>query len=344
MMMDLDGEELPEPPADPAKVPGWGSCIHGTGVPVKGGSEYGKGEAAWADAPPSFVAHQWMGSASMCVPSVAWLATTLPAPDLADDAVIAAALRLPSDLRDVVLPGIVPPSLAARVCARMPRPRSGSVTSPTGSRRASTTANAVMDRVAGNGVPKKEPSLRNPVSLPSAAPRKVVVAAANCLAGGVFTTAAGPERFFPVSRRASVTELALPFKPTGAGTGSDAADSRTRSPLAGSSSARMLGGRPRVDSHGDELRVATGTRASGGGSSVGGVVLPAGSGGVSPDGWGRWKWLAVATAAQVAMGAAGDPLLVSSRDSEGAADADDYAGGSAASRIVSSLRNVLADS
>ena len=206
-----------------------------------------------------------------------------------------------------------------------------------------------MDRVAGNGVPKKQPSLRNPVSLPSAAPRKVVVAAANCLAGGVFTTAAGPERFFPVSRRASVSELMIPLGTgaSGGGSGGASAGSRTRKALSASSSTRMLEGRSHTPTNGGELRVATGTvaAASGGGSGAGAVALPAGSGGVSPDGWGRWKWLAVATAAQVAMGAAGDPLLAgANRDSDGAADADDYAGGSAASRIVSSLRNVLADS
>ena len=290
------GLDVEDSPPDPNRVPGWGSVLHATGVHGPG-SEYGTSLGSLMCAPPTYVAHLWMGSAQLCVPSVAWLAATSPDPDIITDSQIAAALRLPSDVTSVVLPATVPPSLAARLCSKMP---GGAASRPaSGSRTGITTADAVIDGM-GSPKSKKSVSARHPVSLPNNAPRKVVVAAANCLAGGVFTTG-GSQRFFPVSRRASITQL------------------------------------PVVEVGSAEPTSGHGVGISRRGSPPASVDVIERTG-VQPDLWGRWKWLAVCTATQVAMAASGDPLIDSNVDIDGAVDVNDFDGGSAASRMASSMR------
>ena len=178
-----------------------------------------------------------------------------------------------------------------------------------GRRHGHTTAEAVIDGMGNPKATKRDPSARNPINLPGSSHRKVVVAAANCLAGGVFTTG-GSQRFFPVSRRASITTfptVVLSRTPldSGGGGGGGGGDGHSHSPVQrrGSRTRRPLGA------------------------------------GVQPDLWGKWKWLAVLTGTQVAMAAGGDPLLdTGNHDEDGAVDVDDFSGGSAASRMARLMR------
>jgi len=321
--------------SDPARVTGWGSCLHGTG-PAGSSGEFGASHVAAVAAPPSFVSHLWMGSAVLAVPSVDWFARHFPsAGEPVTDTRVASVLKLPKDVCDVLLPGHVPQSLASRLCKKMPG--SGAAASgvpPSGPHATHVITSRLDDEIAAarRKHEKRAPHIdaRHPVHLPSPAPRKVVVAAANCLSGGVFTSAES-SMFFPVSRRQATNGLGV--------AGAPGVAFRAR----GNSGSGDTATTTAATASATTATAATATAAAGCGVVVVGAAArrpqAQTSAGVCPDNNGRWKWLAVLTATRLAMGAAGDPSMEMEEDAGSVEEEDDRNGssGSAASRIVSSL-------